>query len=65
MRNALNRSYRDRYLTLNSRGFITSYSQSGRLRRFHVSNSTAQGGRQEHGDKQHESLMMRIFGSVV
>ena len=61
MRNALNRSYRDRYLTLNLRGFITSYSQSGRLRLFHVSNSTAQGGRQEHGDKRHESLMMCIF----
>ena len=48
------------FKTLNLRGFITSYSQSNRLRLILFSNSTAQGRRQERGDKRHEISMISI-----
>ena len=46
------------FKTLNLRGFITS--QSNRLRLILFSNSTAQGRRQERGDKRHEISMISI-----
>ena len=46
------------FKTLNLRGFITSYSLSNRLRLILFSNSTAQGRRQERGDKRHEISMI-------